>query len=305
MERLYQREFAIADTHGFQNVETIDIRKTSAGLGWNLAFVSVQEEGPYKRHFSARHDVLLSVVNHGIMKGRLVAEGKDHQLDGGPGTITILPGNVSFSVELDTTISSTNIYLRRCLVEQVARNLYGEDATSVVLPVCAAAYDPVLEHLCHAVRQALDDPDDAQCRPYIEHLLQAIVAYLLRNHPVLKTEARGGSGRLSQRQLRQVTELVEARVGNRMTLADVASHFDCSADHFGRLFKNTTGLTLYQFMIRCRIDRARYLLSETDMPIVTIAQECGFADQVHLTRAMRRNTGITPAAYRKRSAQTS
>jgi AraC family transcriptional regulator len=303
MHRLHQREFTIADTHGFQNIVGFTIRKTSAGLGWQHAFLSVQEEGPYKAQLSARRDVLIGLVNHGIAKGKLIANGVEYSLDGGPGTISIMPGSIGFSIQLDSTISSTHLYLRRELIELVARDLYGDDGSNVELRICAAAYDPILSHLCAAVSQALEDGNCAQCSAYVEQLLQAVAAYILRNHSHRNSSTFAGNGRLTERQLRQITEVVEARAGERLTLADIAEHFDCSGDHFGRLFKNTTGLTLYQFIIRCRIDRARYLLTNTSLPIAAIAQQCGFADQVHLTRAMRRNTGITPAAFRKRAAQ--
>jgi AraC family transcriptional regulator len=262
----------------------------------------VQEEGPHERYFYARRDVLICVVNHGILRGHLTINGRQHSMDGGPGTIAIIPSGLAFGTKLETTISSTHLYLRRSLIDQVACKLYGEDSARVDIPLCAAKYDPVLEHLCHAVRQTLDDPDDADCAPYVEHLLKAIVAYLLRNHPARDIDACENNGKLSEKQLRLVSELIEARIGDRLVLADIACHFGFSSDHFGRLFKNTTGLTLYQFVIRCRIDRARHLLADTDMSIAMIAQECGFADQVHLTRAMRRQTGITPAAYRKSAA---
>lgn len=305
MQRLYQREFAIGDTHGFHAVDGFVIRKTSEGLGWQHAFVSVQDEGPYQKHFRARRAVLIGLVDHGITKGKLIANGREYSLDGGPGTISIMPSDVSFAVQLETTISTTHLYLRRELFEYVARDIFGEDETGIDLRICAAAYDPILGHLCHAVRQAMDDGVDARSGVYVEHLLHAVAAYVLRNHSEFKTGSFRGNGKLSERQLRRITEIVEARIGDRLTLSDVAEHFDCSADHFGRMFKMTTGLTLYQFIIRCRIDRARYLLTQSDLPIATIAQQCGFADQVHLTRTMRRNTGVTPAAFRKRAAQAS
>lgn len=302
MALLDTREFAVTDTHGFQDIDNFAVRKTSDGLGWAHGFVSVQEEGPHEGYFCARRDLLICVVNHGILRGHLSINGKLHQLDGGPGTIAIIPSGVAFGTKLETTISSTHLYLRRELIDEVASKLYGEDTARVDIPLCAAKYDPVLEHLCHAVRQTLDDPHDANCAPYIDHLLKAIVAYLLRNHPTREPDPCESNGKLSDKQLRQVSELIESRIGDRLVLADIACHFGFSTDHFGRLFKNKTGLTLYQFVIRCRIDRARHLLSESDMPIAMIAQDCGFADQVHLTRAMRRQTGVTPAAYRKRMA---
>lgn len=99
MERLLDREFTIADTHSFPGTDNFSIRKTSAGLGWKLAFMSVQEEGPYSKHFPARCDVLISVVNHGTMKGVITAQEVENPLNGGPGTISIIPGHGELSCQ--------------------------------------------------------------------------------------------------------------------------------------------------------------------------------------------------------------
>lgn len=94
--------------------------------------------------------------------------------------------------------------------------------------------------------------------------------------------------------------MIESKLGGQLTLAHLAADAGMGGDHFGRLFKRTAGISLYQFVIRCRIDRARHLLAETSMPIAEIALECGFADQVHLTRAFGRIVRTTPAAFRKK-----
>jgi len=50
---------------------------------------------------------------------------------------------------------------------------------------------------------------------------------------------------------------------------------------------------------RCRICRARELLVTSALDLVEIAMEMGFSDQSHLTHAFRRETAMTPAAYRR------
>src|SRR5690606_36948852 len=94
MERQFTREFHIDETHRFIDEENFAIRKTSAGRGWRLTFMSVQEEGPYERSFPAGRNVLICVVNYGYMRGTLIAGGQKYILDGGPGTVIIIPDGV-------------------------------------------------------------------------------------------------------------------------------------------------------------------------------------------------------------------
>jgi AraC family transcriptional regulator len=62
------------------------------------------------------------------------------------------------------------------------------------------------------------------------------------------------------------------------------------------------GVPPHQFILRTRVERAKRLLANTHIPIAHIAAECGFCHQEHLTRAFRRLTGTTPAAFRAAAA---
>ena len=60
------------------------------------------------------------------------------------------------------------------------------------------------------------------------------------------------------------------------------------------------GRTIHQEIDRVRIQRAKTLLAETNLPIKQIAQQAGFQTVQYLTRTFRRLTGDTPAAFRRR-----
>lgn len=79
-------------------------------------------------------------------------------------------------------------------------------------------------------------------------------------------------------------------------LADQAEH---SAPHVCRSFKEHVRVTLQQYGLLLRLDRARALLWSTRLPISAIAAETGFADQSHLTRAMAARSNLTPARLRQ------
>lgn len=293
-------EFPVADTHSFLEAENMDIVRTSKGLGWRRAFMSVQREGPYKMHFRASSEVLVNVVNSKTVKARINVDGLDYPIEGGPGTITIVPARKSFDLEFENTVDTTHLYIRRKVIEQAVNSMFPEGERDVEIRFCAAAYDPVLEHLCSAVRLGLHETSRASAQ-YVDLMLHGVAAYLVRNYSAAGQRMEGGDATtLTERQVKRTREVIEARLADKITLADIAREFHLSADHFGRLFKRAAGITLYQFIIRCRVDRARTMLAETAMPIVDIAAECGFADQVHLTRAFGRIAGTTPAAYRRR-----
>ena len=85
-----------------------------------------------------------------------------------------------------------------------------------------------------------------------------------------------------------------------ITLGELAGAVGVHPSHLARSFRRHHGTSVAAYLRRERLRWACRLLSGTLMPLLEIAQEAGFADQSHLTRALRQATGLTPAAYRRR-----
>lgn len=85
---------------------------------------------------------------------------------------------------------------------------------------------------------------------------------------------------------------------------DISSEDLCSAGHVSRskcfsLFRQYTGDTPANFVLKFRLITARNMLARTDMPIAQIAINCGFTHQSHLTSHFTKSYGITPLHYRR------
>ena len=75
-------------------------------------------------------------------------------------------------------------------------------------------------------------------------------------------------------------------------------HF--SQEYLLRTFKKKEGITILQYINDLKLDRARQLLSETDMPVKAIAEELGFTSVGYFGRFFRGKTGLSPNAYREK-----
>jgi LacI family transcriptional regulator len=84
-----------------------------------------------------------------------------------------------------------------------------------------------------------------------------------------------------------------------LTIDEVAAEVAVSRSVLQRRFKAATGRTLHEEMLRVRVGRAKELLSETDLPIATIAERLGFKHQEYMGAVFRKRLGVTPAHYRK------
>ncbi len=107
---------------------------------------------------------------------------------------------------------------------------------------------------------------------------------------------------LSPRRLRRVLCLIEARLADNLSLADLAAEAGLSPHHFTRAFRAATGLPPYRYLMRERIARARLLIVTTELSLAQIAFDCGFSSQAHFTTAFTRLTGTTPGRLRKQRA---
>ncbi len=67
-----------------------------------------------------------------------------------------------------------------------------------------------------------------------------------------------------------------------------------------RGFRRSYGESVGERLRRLRLDAARAALERPGSDLADVAQECGFADQSHLTRAFRKAFGVTPGAFRRR-----
>jgi AraC family transcriptional regulator len=107
---------------------------------------------------------------------------------------------------------------------------------------------------------------------------------------------RGG---LTAHQLKRLREFIDAQIPNPIAITDLAALAGLSHYHFIRAFKDTVGLTPYQYVLSERSRRARTLLSDPDLSLDAVALAAGFSDVSHLNRVFKKFSGTTPTAFRR------
>jgi AraC family transcriptional regulator len=78
----------------------------------------------------------------------------------------------------------------------------------------------------------------------------------------------------------------------------MAQEAQMSPYYFSHLFKQSTGLSPHQYLISCRIQQAKQMLTTTALSIAEIAAQAGFVDQSHLARHFKRQFGVPPSQFR-------
>jgi len=161
------------------------------------------------------------------------------------------------------------------------------------------AFDPLLRHITLVLRAALAGEGVAG-HLYTQSLTDALVVHLLRRYSTTQSLLRQGSkmGGLSPYKLRRTLAYIKDHLSQSLSLVQLAAVGQTSPAHFARLFKLAMGLTPHQYVIACRMEQAKRLLAETDLPLSEIALQVGCTDQSHFSALFRAHVALTPTAYR-------
>ncbi|MFD0679130.1 MULTISPECIES: helix-turn-helix domain-containing protein [unclassified Paenibacillus] len=99
--------------------------------------------------------------------------------------------------------------------------------------------------------------------------------------------------------MKEILLYIDDHLFNDIGLSTVSRKASVTPAHFSRVFKQTIGMNLTEYIMTKRIIRAKELLNITDHNISLIAEMCGFETLPHFHRMFKRVLGITPAAYRR------
>ncbi|MFH8369581.1 GlxA family transcriptional regulator [Streptomyces sp. NPDC018031] len=108
----------------------------------------------------------------------------------------------------------------------------------------------------------------------------------------------------SRRDIDELRMFIADSLAGDLSAAALAARMCLSERHFARVFRQETGSTPAAYVEAARVEAARRLLESTDRPFDEIATACGLGSVETLHRALRKQIGTTPAAYRRRFRTT-
>lgn len=199
--------------------------------------------------------------------------------------ITVNPNEVHDGIPINHAPRTWRmLYIAPALVTDAARHAYqgvrlGAEFSAPVFtkPGTADAFKAL-----HAVASSTEPAALA----HFEERLLSLVADLF--------ELRGAVPDLPDA-IRRICQRIDSDPGDPATLDDWAREAGLSRFALVRAFTRHTGLPPHAYRVQKRIHLARRLLLSGSAP-ATVAAECGFADQSHLTRALSRVYGLSPGA---------
>lgn len=213
------------------------------------------------------------------------------------GDLDIIPMNTACSWETKQPGSVLVIVVPNALLQSVATDL-GFDPERIELADRFQLRDPQLEHIGWALKADIDTGCTGG-RLFRESLGVALATRLLQRHNTHSLPMRSPRGGLTQAKLKHLVAHIEDNLDSDLSLNELSSVVGMSVSHLKTLFRRSTGVSVHQYVLRRRVERAKLLLQQEDLSITQVAFATGFAHQSHLARHMRKILGATPASLRR------
>jgi AraC family transcriptional regulator len=211
------------------------------------------------------------------------------------GSCVIIPANVSHYGEWDKGSGALCLSIDPTIFAQTVYEVV--DPNTIELLPLFATPDPFIYQIGVALKSALFKHSD-RSRLYAETLVNTLILHLLEHYTTTRPNLRECIARqLPQYKLQQVIDYIDAYLDRDLSLQELSNMVQMSPHYFSKLFKQSTGTTPHQYVIRCRVERAKNLMRQGKLSIAEIATQVGFVDQSHLHRYFKRLVGVTPKNY--------
>ncbi|MGE3976798.1 MAG: helix-turn-helix domain-containing protein [Nitrospira sp.] len=240
-----------------------------------------------------KHIVVLHSAHPATLEWRF--NGRQEEAFFSEGEAIINPAGLFVAPRWKAPVELLLLAINPSSVNQVAREM-GSNGHVELKPLFHFR-DELLEQLAKSLIAEFEQISPLD-RVYADSLTHTLIVHLIKKYSGTRIRPQTAKHGLPQRSLARVVEFIDTHLDKDLSLSTIAHVAEMSPSYFLTLFKRSTGLAPHRYLMAKRIERARALLTQTKLPIADIATQSGFADQSHLTRLMRRHTGLTPRLVR-------
>jgi AraC family transcriptional regulator len=254
--------------------------------------VELVNRGPGEVTFD-RFDYTVGLSRGGPAEIERHDDGKIEQSTLEPGELIVVPPG-HYVMRWHDDLSLLVVRVDRTIMRQFAHERLHRDPDAFCLNYHQSTSDPLTASILEQLSELVDDDDVAPA--YIESLVQALLAQLIYNYGYKRKVETPAE--LPPRDLARVRSYIDENLAETIRIADLAAICDLSEFHFSRLFKNTTGLSPYAYVVDARMRQAKERLRTTEDNVLDIALAVGYSSTAHFSTAFKKHNGMTPTAFR-------
>ena len=268
---------------------------SSHQANWDGIYLEHHQHPPHEtpEHYPLQHVIAIHAKHNATTERRLDGRWRQEQIK--IGDICIVPAQTRHWVHSQGEQELILLSFESELLETVAYE--STQNNNIELLPHFAQSDPLIYQIGLSLKKVLEN-DPVGSKFYAESLITGLAAHVIQFYTVQKSSLDLNVG--DNFKIRQAIEYIHAHLNEDLSLDAIALTLGISKYHFCRLFKQSTGLTPWQYVIQLRITAAKKLLAKPNLSIAQISRQLGYSTQGQFTNFFRKHTGFSPTNYRQK-----
>lgn len=168
-----------------------------------------------------------------------------------------------------------------------------EEASDMILPVYGAL--PMAEKVIILMKQLQDSVRSKYNEDFLNYKT-TIILLEIYNQLLTTNDKKVSNG--SKQIYSDIIDYIKLNIKKNPKVKDIAKHFGYNEKYLSHLFNDLENMPLKQYIIKMRIEQAKYMLTDTNNTVLQISLEMGFADSQSFVKSFKKNIGLTPSEYR-------